>query len=173
MCLCVSGRSCPALLPEHLSLILILVQPPKWRVSLQQGVLLFSGTKIRCSAFTQLSLPVINAKVWVLFFFLYLFLLLGENFIPYFSVSQCGGRRWGCTSALSQDCRQQVIISIFFNLFFCLALIKCSPTHIFSLDHLSHSWGRVRLGHGTSGFFWGEGICFVCNKYCRTKFRCV
>lgn len=132
MCLCVSGRSSPALLPEHLSLILILVQPPKWRVSLQQGVLLFSGTKIRCSAFTQLSLPVINAKVWVLFFFffLYLFLLLGENFIPYFSVSQCGGRRWGCTSALSQDCRQQVIISIIFlNLFFCLALIKCSPTH--------------------------------------------
>lgn len=47
----VSGRSSPALLPEHLSLILLLVQPPKWRVSLQQGVLLFSGTKIMSGLF--------------------------------------------------------------------------------------------------------------------------
>lgn len=42
-----SGRFPPALLPEHLSLKLIFVQPPKWRVSLHQGVLLFSGTKVR------------------------------------------------------------------------------------------------------------------------------
>lgn len=41
---CPPGRSLPVLFPEHLSCQIFFVKPPKWRVLLRKGVLLFSGT---------------------------------------------------------------------------------------------------------------------------------
>lgn len=52
-----------------------------------------------------------------------------KNIFPLF-VSQCRGRRWGCTSALSQNCRQQVIVVVVFLLYYtCNTLVITSSTY--------------------------------------------